>query len=259
MQQEYFICTGDIIPEDDELGMPETPLRYRQDDWTTTVAIRCSKVFIKIEGDCNDANIDPRALRDLVFRESQYIAQMWLSIIGFVEGASYSVRISTIEDSSGCIRELGAKPKFGSSGIDLEIENAKEIAGFVAALSITNEHFRKALRDYMIALNFTLDSPFFLYRSLETLSKHFDGDWNKMHQSLGTSRSAIEEFIKRAADEVRHGISLDEQTLFNAYRGHYDALKYVRDTLLTFLLRNSETSLDMQIPELHLPNSQHDC
>ena len=138
IKPEYFICIGDLVPEDNELGMPETPLRSRDDDWITTTAIRCSKVLVKLEGPFDYAEIDPRALRDLVVREAQNTAQMWLSVIGFVEGSSYSTRLSTIKDSTGCIRELGPKPKFGFHDKDLEIENAKEFAGPTAALSITN-------------------------------------------------------------------------------------------------------------------------
>ena len=210
-QRETFVCIGDLIPEDHELGMPETPLRSRHDEWITTTAIRCSKVFIKLEIPGDYTEIDPRALRDLVVREAQHTAQMWLSVIGFVEGATYLTRISTIEDSAGCIRELGPKPRFGFLGEDLEIENAKEFAGPAAALSITNIHFRGALHDYVTALNFTLDSPFYLYRALDTLRKHFDNDWDKMHQSLGTNRSTTDALLTTHATKIRHGESLDQQ------------------------------------------------
>ena len=239
-QREVFICTGDLIPNDNNLGMPETTLRSRTDAEVITAEIRCSKVFIKIEGEVDYSQDDPRIVRDLVVREAQYNAQIWLSVIGFVEGASYSTRISTIEDSTGCIRELGPKPTFGSDQESLGIENAIESAGIVAKLSIENEHFRIALYDYVTALNFTQDSPFFLYRALEALFQHY-GDWDKMNKSLGTSESETGQLIKPYADKIRHGKSLNENQLKDTYLNHYCASKYVRDALRAFIRTNHES------------------
>jgi len=250
IQREIFICIGDLIPEDDELGI--TSPKTKQDDWTITTAIQCSKVLVTLEGSVDYTDIDPRMVRDLAVRQAQYTAHMWLSVIGFVEGASYSTRISTIEDSTGCIRELGPKPRFWPDGEDLGIENAQAFAGATAAL-FTNDHFRRALYDYVTALNFIPDSPFFLYRALDTLRKHFADDWDKMNQSLGTEKSKTEELLKLHADQIRHGELLDQQQLFDAYRGHYKASKYVRNALLTFLLKNSESALSSQLPDLDVP------
>ena len=250
VRRETFMCIGDLIPEDNELGMSGTPLKSEQDDWITSTEIRCSKVLVKLQGPV-DTDIDPRVARDLVVRQAQNTAQMWLSVIGFVEGASYSTRILTIEDSTSCIRELGPKPWFGSDGKDLGIEDAKELFRTAAAL-FTNEYFRRALYDYVTALNFTLDSPFLLYRALETLSQHYGG-WDKMNQSLETEESKTRALLKSDADQIRHGESLDQQKLFDAYRGHYDALKYVRNALLTFLLKNSESDVNLQLPDLGVP------
>ena len=252
VQRETFICIGDLIPEDNELEMPETRLGSKQDNWIITTEIQCSKVLVKLEAPVTHTDIDPRAVRDLAVRQAQYTAQTWLSVIGFVEGASYSTRISTIEDSTGCIRELGPKPRFGSDGKDLGIENAKEFFGAAAVLS-TNQYFRGALHDYVTALNFTLDSPFYLYRALDTLRKHFDNDWVKMNQSLGTNKSKTDALLTTYANEIRHGKSLDQQKLFDAYLGHYDALKYVRNTLLTFLVENSKSDFNLQLPDLGVP------
>ena len=244
IQRETFTCIGTLIPEDDELVMSEIGLESKQDDSITTTAIQCSKVFVKLETPFDHTDIDPRMVRDLAVRHAQHTAQMWLSVIGFVEGASYSTRISTIEDSAGCIRELGPKPRIGSDGKDLGIENAKEVFGAAAALLSTNEYFRRALYDYVTALNFTLDSPIFLYRALETLSRHYGG-WDKMNQSLGTKKSKTKALLKPHADKIRHGDSLDQQKLSNAYLGHYDALKYVRRALPVFLSKNSESDLKL--------------
>lgn len=244
------MCTGDLVPNDNELEMLETPLGAGQDGWIMTSTIRCSKVLIKLERPVDYTDIDPDEIRDLVAREAQYRAQMWLSVIGFVEGTSYSTRISTIEDSTGCIRKLASKPRSRSRSDDLGIENAKELAGSVAALSIKNEYFRRALHDYVTALNFTLDSPFYLYRALDTLRKHFDNDWSKMHKSLGTSKSEIDARLTLDATKIRHGDPLNQQELLNSYLKHYDASKYVRDALLTFLVKNSESDLDLQLPDL---------
>ncbi len=266
MQRERFICTGDLIPNDYGLGMREAPLKERQGDWIVTTTIRCSKVLVELEGPVDYTDIDPRAMRDLVAREAQESAQRSLSVIGFVEGASYSTRISTIEDSTGCIRKLGPKPGFGFHGEDLGFENAKEIAKIVRELSITNENFQGALHDYVTALNFTPDASFYLYRALETLSHHFSDDcekknsaraWTKMHESLGTRESEIK-VIKAYADEIRHGKSPDQQKLFNSYLEHHSMLKYVRDALLAFIIKNSKSDLNLQLPDLGRTISSRD-
>lgn len=252
MQRECFICTGDLIPNDDELEILGTPLEGA-DDWIITITIRCSEVRVELERPVGYTGVDPRAVRDLVVRQAQESAQMWLSVVGFVEGASYSTRMSTIEDSAGCIRKVHPRPKFEPYGEDLRIKNAKELAVLVAELTITNEYFRRALQDYVTALNFTRDSPFYLYRALDTLREHFDGNnkkcrWKKMHQSLGTSKSEIKD-ITTYATEIRHGASLDHQKLFDSYCKHYSALKYVRRALLIFL-KNSRSDLDLRLPDL---------
>jgi len=243
VQREFFICTGDLIPEDNELRSPEFPLGETKGDWKTTTVIGPAKVIVKLEGCVDYTYNDARAVRDLAAREAQETAQIWLSVIGFMKGASYSTRISTIEDSAGCIRKLGPRPSFGSDGEDLGIEKTKENTRRIIQLSISNEHFRHALYDYVTALNFTPYSPFFLYRSLEALHQHYGG-WDGMHQSLGTSESEIIRLTKTHADVIRHGKSLDEQQLQDAYLGHLEASKYVRDTLLAFLFKNSRSDLD---------------
>ena len=248
MRRECFICTGDLVPNDNGLEMPETQLRG-QNGWIITTIIRCSKVLVKLEGSVDDTD-DPRAIHDLVAREAQHIAQMWLSAIGFAEGSSYSTRISTIEDSIGRMWKLGPKPVFWPHGEDLGIGNEIEIARGAAVLSITNEHFRRALHDYLTALNFAPDSSFYLYRALDALRKHFDDKWTKMHQSLGTSKSKIDALITPYANKIRHGESLDLQELLKSYREHHSAAKYVRDALLIFLIKNSQSNFDLPLPDL---------
>ena len=106
-----------------------------------------------------------------------------------------------------------------------------------------------ALLDYGTALNLTPYSPFYMYRALEALCNHY-GEWEKMHQALGTNECAIKTLIKKYADKIRHAKPLDEEEFGESYLKYYHALKYVRDTLLAFLIRNSEPELNMQMPDL---------
>ena len=138
--------------------------------------------FVELKGPVNYTDIDPRAARDLVVREAQNIAQKWLSVSDFVEEASYSTRISSIENSTGCIRKLGQKSKFGSDGEDFGIENAKDIC--LNQCSIVN--YKRILSK--VPARFC-DSPelharlsIFLYRAPETLSQHF-GEWEEMRHA----------------------------------------------------------------------------
>ena len=89
-----------------------------------------------------------------------------------------------------------------------------------------------------------------MYRALDTLRKHFDDDWDKMHQSLGTTELKTKSLLATYANKIRHGKSLNLQELFDAYLGHYDALKYVRNALLTFLTNNSQPDINLQLPNL---------
>ncbi|MXW13507.1 MAG: hypothetical protein F4Z76_01090 [Rhodothermaceae bacterium] len=74
-----------------------------------------------------------------------------------------------------------------------------------------------------------------------------------MNQSLGTNKSKTDALLTTYANEIRHGESLDQQKLFDAYLGHYDALKYVRNALLTFLVKNSGSDFNLQLPDLGVP------
>ena len=71
-----------------------------------------------------------------------------------------------------------------------------------------------------------------------------------MHQAIGTDERTIKELIQIYADKIRHGNPLDEEGSQESYLKYYHALKYVRDTLVAFLIRNSESELNMQMPDL---------
>ena len=163
IQQESFVCTGDLIPDNNQLGMPETKLPTRNPrDWTSTIKIQDLIVTVKLEGPVDCTNTNPDVIRDWAIRDAQDLAELWLSIINFVEGASYSVRISRIVDSIGRTRTVSPKPRLFSRGGDLQFPDREVLAGRVTRLAITNEHFRMALLYCGTALNLTPYSPFYM-------------------------------------------------------------------------------------------------
>ena len=123
------MCTGDLVPDDNQLGMPETTLSTRNPlGWNSTIEIQDSKVTVKLEGPVDRTIIDSDVIRDLATREAQYHAELWLSVFNFVEGASHSTRISRIIDSTGRKRKVSPKPKFISGGEDLQFQNREALA-----------------------------------------------------------------------------------------------------------------------------------
>ncbi len=213
------------------------------------------RVELDIPNACKDLNV--RADRTALLRGAQYIADTWLACISFLEGACYSTQIMRIEDSAGCIREFGPRLRFGNEGDDLRVENMELIA-LVVQMASTNHWFEMALRDYAAGLRWSQDAAFHCYRALETLCWHYDGNWEDMHSSLGTSRDEINTLIKRHADKIRHGRSLNETEYRELDNSAFYALTYVRDALLAFLIKNSAINFDMGMPVLdHSRNPDH--
>ena len=104
------------------------------EDWNSTTEIVHSIVRVKLDVPSAHEGVDSRAQRTLVLRAAQYFADMWLSVVSFAEGLCYSTHIFKIEDSAGCVRELGPRLKFGPRAGDLRFRDAKNVASLVAAL-----------------------------------------------------------------------------------------------------------------------------
>ena len=243
MQRESFICTGDLIPKDNELHLAE--IRLEEGDWISNTEIRHSIVRVQLNVPSGHRYADNRVQRTIILRAAQYYADMWLSVVSFAEGACYSTQILRIEDSTGSVQEFSPRLKFGSEAGDLRNGIAENTAGLVARMSLTNIQFGLAVGDYATALRWTRDASFHCYRALEILCQHFGGDWKKMHELLGTNQCAIYTLIKQHADKVRHGELPDYQELD---RSTWFALAYVRDTLLAFLINNMpDTNLELPV------------
>ena len=189
MAREKYVCTGDLVPKD--LNLIMNRVDAREGDWHSTTQIEHSMVRVELDipNACKDLNV--RADRTALLRGAQYIADTWLACISFLEGACYSTQIMRIEDSAGCIREFGPRLRFGNEGDDLRVENMELIALHVVQMASTNHRFEMALRDYAAGLRWSQDAAFHCYRALETLCWHYDGNWEDMHSSLGTSRDKI--------------------------------------------------------------------
>jgi hypothetical protein len=82
-----------------------------------------------------------------------------------------------------------------------------------AMMAITNPFARSALADVSNALRFDEDSPFFCYRTLESMRKHYAAitgarsdkkSWEALRADLGIDHSEIDA-LKEFADTRRHG------------------------------------------------------
>lgn len=188
-----------------------------------------------------------------VLRCAQYIADMWLPLVSFGEGASYATRITEIEYSEGYVKKFGPRLIYGA-GVDdhFRIKDFHNHMGSYGTLSASNHRFKMAMQDYANALRISEDTSFYCYRALETLMHHYCEKckkvencrncqaWNKMHDDLRTSKCAIDP-IKQYADKVRHGHSLNSSDYekLEVKGGYVYMLKYVRDTLQNFVIRHN--------------------
>ena len=227
------------------MRMAGTPLV--EGDWKSVTEIRDSTVRVKLEVSSTQEGLDSREQWYKLKRGAQFIAEGWLSVLSFAEGAHYSTQIQRIEDSTGYIREFGPRLRFGPEAADLRIANAGHVAGLVAAMSLRIHEFEVAVRNYAKALCWSQDAPFFCYRALEALCGTFGKDWENMHRSLGTNRCAIYTLIQQHADPTRHA---EEPSYEELDRSPWYALTYVRDTLLAFLIKNSPTATYLAMPKL---------
>ena len=264
-QQELFICSGSLIPEDHELGL--TTGWQTCGDWDMLVEIKCSRVMVSLKAPRAHEGVFLRVRNGTVMRTAQYFADMWLPIVSFGEGASYATRIIEMENADGYVKRFGPGHRYGDGPDDhFSVEGYLSHVGSYADLIAEDVWFGRAMQDYANALHISEDTPFYCYRALETLMHHYcrkcrNGEdckncsnWYEMHAELGTSRCAIEK-IKPYADK-RHGrpFSMSDFEELETKGGNVsmlEMLKDVRDTLQAFVIKHKPWSgCDGELPKL---------
>ncbi len=247
----FFRCSGKLDPEDHYLTANLEGIRLPDASGgvycTSKVEVDNSEVHVILEGLSVHEETDIRAVRARVMQIAQLLADTILSTVSFQEGGNYSVRLSNICDETFIERELGPRFTFGHEAQTLKIEHHDGINKDIVLLAFRNDWFRKAVIDYSTALKWSADAPFHCYRALDALCQHFDGNWNKMHESLGTNHCAIYTLIQQHADPIRHAKDPDYEKLAQI---PWYALTYVRDTLLAFMIKNGATDADRRLPVL---------
>ena len=251
-QPPFFTCLGKLTPEDNRLALKPFPLPLPDPINCTLIITVCnSDVHVTLDGLSAPEGFDIRAFRFRVMQLAQHFADTALSAISFAEGGNYSVRLSSIWDNTLIESEEDPRLKFSHDPASLTIENHNEVSGHIVRMSFENLAFRLAIADYSAALklsNLQYNTPFLCYRALESLRQHFDGCWNKMHESLGTDPCVIKTLIQQHANKARHGSPPELQTWNN--NSTWRALAYVRDTLLAFLIKNSTAEIEMPVLDL---------
>ncbi|MDE2645242.1 MAG: hypothetical protein OXI05_05325 [Bacteroidota bacterium] len=248
----FFRCSGKLDPEDHNITEKLEDVRLLDEfgggHCTLTVEIDNSEVDVILRGLSVPEGANIEVFRTAVLREvAQPLADTILSAISYEEGGNFSVRLSRVCDETFIERELGPRLNFGYDARTLKIENHIGISKDIARLALRNKWFGRAILDYSTALKWSADAPFHCYRALDSLRQHFGGDWNTMHQSLGTNYCAIYTLIQQHADSVRHARDPDYEKLA---RTPWYALTYVRDTLLAFMIKNDATDAYRELPVL---------
>jgi len=100
-------------------------------------------------------------------------------------------------------------------------------------------HLRVAIKDYVNALRDGGDDAFFFaYRAIESACRDATkangqiqkSDWDRMHQTIGTSKSGIDPLLS-VAKEIRHG-NVSSSTLAAARRRREKLIKIAREVLI---------------------------
>ena len=248
----FFRCSGKLDPEDRDLTTILEGIRLLDESGgvycTSMVEIDNSEVHVIVEDLSVPEGANIEVFRTIVMQEiAQPLADTILSAISYEEGGNYSVRLSNFCDESFTECILGPRLNFGHEARTLKIEDHGGISEDIVLLALRNKWFRRAVLDYSTALKWSADAPFHCYRALDALRQHFDGDWNTMHQSLGTNYCAIYTLIQQHANPIRHAKDPDYEKLA---RTPWYALTYVRDTLLAFMITDDTNGVQGELPVL---------
>ncbi len=201
-----YIFSGKILPERAAITV-SNPIQINVQaidaaiSFNAVISIGVSQVSIAVK--TKDKNVDVFTLKNYV----ENLVRVEVDVLGYLWGRGYDVEITSAVESNGQqvvfgvgIPELEATQKERPLPID-------ELFRVV----IKSEHLRRALGDLRETIRSTLDTGFFCYRAVESISQHFTKEnedkklgWERMRNSLRIDKSWIED-IKELADMQRHG------------------------------------------------------
>ncbi len=165
------------------------------------------------------------------------IAKLVVASLGFALGYGYSVELIQVTEEDGTPHVFGVKPT-DAGGKTLGFDAHQEVFRSSGKRAGTDAHLRSALLDYTAAIADPYYVAFYCYRAIEAIAKSFaseadDKGWNKMHETLGTTRESIEQKLKPWADPLRHG-NLAQMKPTTAQQ-RWEMLELTRNTLKAYL------------------------
>jgi hypothetical protein len=186
-----FLITGRVHPE-------RADVSFERQEWRSDIAgsfaVSCEASQVIVVAD-----LPPECDHLDAFVRAEQVAQGIVSALGFALGTGYSVELVNVVSETGATRTFGVLPG------DLHFE--PWLAVFLRASDVAKRDvfLRNALWDYCRAISHSLDCAHYCYRAIEAIKSAFGGDWDQMHVTLGTTRTAIDATIKDYADALRHG------------------------------------------------------
>ncbi|ASJ96509.1 hypothetical protein [Shewanella marisflavi] len=168
----------------------------------------------------------------------EHNAQLIVSALGFSLNCGYSVEVINVFSSE----ETDRSTVFGVKADTENDFDQNKVFNAALFFSTKNVYFRMALRDYMRAINDSMDCAFYCYRALEAITKSYSigqgsQGWLDLHKDLDTNREDVDNKITRFASPIRHGRWAEAQSTTSAQR--LEMLTYTQDVLLKFLAKNT--------------------
>jgi hypothetical protein len=223
-----YVATGRVHPERADISFSRIEWRIADQD---RVVAQCDSSQITILVDL--ANVDGWVTAHIA---AEHFAFMVVGALGFSLGCGYSVELIQVTEENGTPHVFGVQPK--TDGQTLGFDPHGPIFNRAFQLANQNVFFRLALRDFLRAINDTIDCATYCYRAIESIKSAFvsktgNDRWDDMHAALGTDRATIETTVKQFADPVRHGNWVDAPPTDGQIR--WRMLLLTRDILSRYL------------------------
>lgn len=209
-----YMLTGVVHPERADVNVTSTRIELGDTGDVINFSIYKSRIAFTVEASnlLNEEGMNSLRL----FAEEQ--VRSVVDSLGFLVGCGYDIEIIQ------CIEPLHqGHLVFGVEEKYLCELNYAELINPIELIKILNGEFgaylRRCLNDLRLAIRTPKDSAFYCYRAIECLTHYFLNNgaskksdaWEMFRDKLSISKDQIM-YIKNAADPIRHGNPLEEQT-----------------------------------------------
>ncbi len=250
-----YVFSGKVVPERANVtitGLEPVILLSKDFELEVKVVLSIIVSQISVHAEIIKGTPDIYTLRNYV---ANYVRTA-VNSLGYLKGCGYDLELSSATD------EAGTQTVFGVDIASIAQDENKRPVSFVELINLTlrSQELNRALADLSQAIRSSLDTGFFCFRAVESISKYFltEGESNnaegfrRMELDLNFKRSYIR-LLDTFGGDQRHG-----ETPYMSGADRENCMKTAWQIVDRFCvyLKNNDTQLDETVhPLLDVPPS----